>query len=346
MEKNNITSAIVRLAVEDGIKNIKEDSHRGIRNLVELGGMFSNGRFQREFFDLAYKELQDENSTYYKLTEKIIEETNTDTLTNFGFNLGYNSWTKGAKIIRDIEEKEKFNIPWCIQFDFRNKIDLSSEMILDIIKQGKNLGIYTYILYLDKNNANFSNLLKILPMEKSCAFILFFQENLLEDKDIEYLSMINNVMLIIDMDTKDKKNIERKIDFLKKKQCLIGGFSRYNNLDKEIDLYLKKTHELELSFLFLFGIETNGKYLKDLHDRKLLILNDNLNIPVFPIDFYPDIANIDRNISTEECLTIILGDGTVVTTDINQERINTGYSVKEESLQFIFSKTMPKGIGD
>jgi len=344
MENNKISYTMIKSAVEKGIKDIHENPRRGIRNLVDLGGMFSGGRFQKDFFEVAHSELQNEESVYYKLTEKIVKETNPKILSSFGINLGYHSWTQGAKIIREVEAEKGFNVPWCVLFEMGYGEYLAMDLISNVIEQGKALGIYTYMFYLDECYPALSDLLDLFDRHADCAFVLFLSSFLVKNENAEKLTKAKNSMIVIDMDSKDSAQKDEAISMLKQEQCLLGGFSRYSELESHIDICISETHKHGLPFLFLIGTKRYGQDLTNVQQQTLLALRRNLSMPVFPIDLYPDIANIDRNISTEECLTVILGNGTVLTTDMSQEQVNTGHNIRQESLQAILSETMPKRV--
>ena len=58
--------------------------------------------------------LQNEKSAYYDLAKRIATGVDHDLVTTFGVNVGYNGFTKGARLIRRIEAERGFNIPWAL----------------------------------------------------------------------------------------------------------------------------------------------------------------------------------------------------------------------------------------
>ena len=56
--------------------------------------------------------LQNEHSPYYGLIEDTVAHVDAERLFRFGMNVGYNGCTEGASTIREIEENERYNIPW------------------------------------------------------------------------------------------------------------------------------------------------------------------------------------------------------------------------------------------
>ena len=112
--KKDMKRVLVEATVRRTLKNIQESPHRATRNLVDLGLQFSSGRFQTRFLTQAQKLLQNPKSAYYDLVKNIVTTVDHDIITTFGVNLGYNSCTKGAQRIREIEAEKGFNIPWAL----------------------------------------------------------------------------------------------------------------------------------------------------------------------------------------------------------------------------------------
>ncbi len=59
-----------------------------------------------------YVILTSEDSFYYDIIANIVKNTRHSTIAGFGINIGFNSLTYGANIIRENEKKFGYNIPW------------------------------------------------------------------------------------------------------------------------------------------------------------------------------------------------------------------------------------------
>ena len=91
--ENSASRIIIETIVKKTIREIKDSPRRSIRNLVDMGLRFSNGRFQKMFFLAAQTMLQNQNSAYYRLIEDTVSNVNQQNLITFGMNVGYNSCT-------------------------------------------------------------------------------------------------------------------------------------------------------------------------------------------------------------------------------------------------------------
>lgn len=85
MEKST-SCIIIETVVKKTLREIKDSPERSIRNLVDMALLFSDGRFQRNFFEVAQTMLQNEHSPYYGLIEDTIAHVNSERLFQFGIH--------------------------------------------------------------------------------------------------------------------------------------------------------------------------------------------------------------------------------------------------------------------
>jgi len=338
---HEISRIVIESAINKGLIELKTDLNRGIRNLVDLGDYFAKGRFQKDFFSIAQEMLANENSPYYQLISNIVNNVDDNIIKNFGINIGLNSWTKGAKIIRQHEKEYGYNVPWTIIFDLHGQVEnrLTLSEILDTIKQGKEIGIYSYFFFTGFDSTQIDMLLKILEQNSDCAFLIFTYPNLLKSEHILDFKKYGNAVLSIYMDNLNlSSDFSQTIDILRKNKCLYGIHFSYNDYNTNVilsDNLLKHLESLNCVFAFLIKSEEcsmeNALEIKNyIKDAKT-----NQRYPVFLVDFYEDIAHIDCNISVESCFFKVLSDGSVYSS-------TSLFNVRNNSLVDIFSQTMPK----
>ena len=136
-----IRRAIIRSAIERGIQEIRSDPQRGVRKLVDLGTHFSRGRFQKRIFREMQDELVNPNTAYYALVTNLVNRVRAEHIERLGIDIGFNSWTHGAAMIRENEQKKGYNIPWCLVLNQTQEIQYDLD---DLMCQGEKLGIYCY----------------------------------------------------------------------------------------------------------------------------------------------------------------------------------------------------------
>ena len=60
----NVSRALIETIIRRTLSDVHEDSERRIRNLVDLALLVSKGRFQKRFFVIAQRMLENEQSPY------------------------------------------------------------------------------------------------------------------------------------------------------------------------------------------------------------------------------------------------------------------------------------------
>lgn len=345
MQINKINYMMIKIAIEKGIRDIKENPKRGIRNLVDLGQMFSNGEFQKSFFELAQKELTNENSNYYKLVKNIFNTTENGLLMNFGMNLIYNSWVQGASFIREREAAYGFNIPWTIFIEPKQNQYLAAAEIEKIINQGKELGIYCYIFKLDPHIPDLASFFRLLDKEKECAFFLLIDPVMVTDYFIDYILKIKTCLVAINIDDEDDAQIKKSAQALTQSKCFSAGYTMTLSDPEDISQSLAKSLALELPFVII--MDDKEKYYSAKHNYvidKVHSYRKELSMPVFPIHMWNDIALIDRNISNEACLMSLEGDGSVSIFNVEKGLTMDNLNIHNSTLKEIFSKLLIKNI--
>ena len=344
MKPSPMKTVMIRTAIEKGIRDIRTDPKRGIRNLTELGEMFASGRFQRDFFDIALQQLRDENSAYFHIVDQIAQQTDTEALTTFGINLGYNALSHGASVIRDIEATEGFNVPWCLTFDLGYDHMLSPDDIANVIGEGKELGIYCYLIRFDETYSYLEEMLQVLIDESDCAFVVFCNHNCVSTTLCDALLRARNTLVLLDLDTSEEKELQTAVQRLKGTGNLCGGFSHSSQLAAQ-DItphILEQAESLNLPLMAFVRIKKHHLLQTDSVYKAFIELRKNMDIPVLPIDVYDDMAFADQAISTEACLVAILGDGSLILNNVEMNEQTTGYNIREISLREALRRVMPK----
>lgn len=345
MENYKLIHAIITAAVKNGIRYIEDNPKRGVRNLLDLGEYFAAGRFQKVFFELAHEILNNEGSCYYDIIENMVKNTDHKNLTAYGINLGYNSFTYGANIIREHEKEHGYNVPWAIIFNFEEKQDnsLTGDEISNIIDSGKNIGIYSYMILFGKNNIS-DALYDIFKKNDSCAFTLFIDPYIINEETAQRIAEISNVCIFASVDDYDSADdsMAEKLDLLGKYKCLYGGYYCYD--DSNVKNITDGTASrillsLNLNIAFFVKKPTCSDKVAESTCDYIYKTRTKINSPVFSVDLYGDFTRVDKIISTESCFLSIGSGGQICVSDIYNE---TEYNIRDYSLENILSRTMPR----
>ena len=168
--KTDLTSSLIETSVRRALNQGGEAPERESRNLVDLGLQFSSGGLQKRILSAIQTMLQDPVSAYYGLVKDVLANTDHDRLMTFGVNLGYESCSKGAKVIRRLEAEGGFNIPWAMALQLSGAyLEKQPDIYESILNQGADLGIRTYLLFSKDDLRAF---IPVLEAQEKSAFVL------------------------------------------------------------------------------------------------------------------------------------------------------------------------------
>lgn len=297
--KKDTTKILVEATVRRTLKSIQEAPERATRNLVDLGLQFSNGRFQTRLFNQFQKMLQNETSAYYDLVKRVAFSVDHDMITTFGINIGYNSCTKGARVIRKIEAERGYNIPWALNVAINEeKLMGEPDFYSGLLRQGTNLGIYTFLIYF---NGKPENLLPLIEQEPNCAFILFLHGNQVNDSFLEKMGQIKNFMISVYFDRDAVAACEK----LRAARFLYSAHTWYGEKDKE---YIQSGKWLQdvLTVRPMFALLRSDSSCLSQTQQEIYHyvtnVRDSQQYPVICMDIKQDSLLIDHIISDGECL--------------------------------------------
>lgn len=219
----------INIAVSKAMEDMKSNTKRSIRNLIDLGLLFSTSDNQKWFFDAAQKVAANPENPYNSLVERMISDVSNDTIKKVGLNLGYSSLIYGANKLKKRQDYLGIPIPWLLIFD----IDESSSAFFDqmehLIREGRELGIHSYIACPHEKD-DIPTICEIAKRFDECLFILKLSSGLISEQTAESLGKIHNMMISVqimgtDFSCGSDKNAFR---LLNQNHCLYGFHVSYN----------------------------------------------------------------------------------------------------------------------
>lgn len=322
MDRNSFTRSIVEGLVDQYVEEIRRDPKRSIRKLVDLGGQFAKGRFQKQIIGLMQSVLSNEKSPYYTFAQEIAEDTDLDRLKTFGINVGLNSWTVGAKMIREKESELGYNIPWSLTFHINDVFfAFPPEEIQRLVKEGKACGIYTYLLHFtDENLQTFSlsDYHAVAGENPDCAFVYFLPPGYVrgQNQNISEISSLSNVMVSVDDSCAGWEDV---LQIWKENRCLRAVHRFCSTREEKEDIvsgtWLGRAISAGASFAFCFAAPSYPLAERKELESYLAKIRAEQKYPIFPMDYYADHLLIDQIISDGPCYLGILPDGTVTRYD-------------------------------
>lgn len=338
--KYNIRRVIVESVVDKYIKDIKSDTKRGVRNIIDFALMFSKGRFQKQFFNASQRLVENENSMYYTLGKRLIDSVSTEVIKGFGINMGLNAFTVGAKKIRECEQKERFNIPWCIGFHVDETVE--TEKIEEVVKEGTKFGVYAYIIFTKGGNIDIAGLTDMMNRNEECAFVVHVSPEAVKE-NIEIAVKCPNVMYSV---YKSSESLSA-LGMLSQHRhiCCVTVPYDDSNYKSVMDGTWDDGGYKEKCVMAIFVAEDSCSVENCEKVRDKIRIDRNSNeIPIFLMDYFSDCFLIDHIISEEDCYLGVMPDGTVTTSDELRE-LKTSLTIKGNSLYNVLKKHKPLEAG-
>lgn len=331
-----INQILIETTLRKTISDIKDSPKRSIRNLVDLGLNFTSGGFEKPFFEMIQKLLQNEHSPYYDLVSDTVYNVNTDKLVTFGMNVGFNSCVKGSKIIREIEEKEKYNIPWCVMLEIDGKrYPVNEKKYLDLIEQGRNIGIFTWLIFSERN---LKLVLSLAEMNSDSAFVYFCNEEDINASVLDEAEKLNNIMFAV----KSNEDMSGTLAMLREKQMLYSVYLPYSENEVSLitsgEIYegIENMHPI---FTVLLPVKECSQYSREKIKDFVTKVRKNQDFRTVLWDIYSDCKLVDSVISDDSCFAAFDKNGNLHTEkDCKYENFN----IFEMTLVQIFKMSFPK----
>ena len=249
------STTIKKFGLEKAFQFLYKDPENNLIKLIDWADKFSNGEFpsQRAGVRAAFT---DPENAYYPYVRHMINEVDPDVLTtiavNFFINANLVGWDKQEKL----RNQYHCNIPWAILLDptsacnlhcvgcwaaeYGNKLNLSFDEIDDIIRQGKEMGVYLYIYTGGEPLVRKKDIIKLCEKHSDCVFLCFTNGTLIDDAFADEMLRVRNFVPAISLEgfreaTNSRRGsgvYERVImamDRLRKRKLLYGISSCYTS---------------------------------------------------------------------------------------------------------------------
>lgn len=338
--KKSMSRVLVETVVKKALKSIKDSPERGIRNLVDMGLQFSEGRFQKSFFTVTQTMLQNENSAYYGLVRDVVTYTDMDRLYTFGMNLGYNGCTEGARRIRKNEDEMQCNIPWAIslQIDSQN-FDEKLDKYNALIQEGESLGIYTWMIFAMDDPQKVLSLAEAHP---DSAFCIFCETEKFSAAFLDDAAELYNVMLVI----RYEENAADMCATLREMGMLYSVWYQYGQKDTETiingDLF-SSTQQLSPTFTVLVPEQCCPAEVCRLVYQTVKQVRDDQAYRTLVWELHGDNRLIDSIISGDTCSIYFDQNGNLCSWNKKYECEH--HNLFQSSLSDILKSACPKESG-
>lgn len=303
MDVRKLNRSLIEIAVSQGIREIRQDTKRGLRRLSDLGQHFAGKRFSQNVFIQIHEALKQEDSRYYRLIQNCLDHIEEDALKTFGINIGYNGWTFGVSRIRQSMQEGKKPVSWFCELPYKGYKKEPSESLKklsEIIKNKRQQGVYTYFLYPQQAFAECPELIFLLDRYPDCAFIWFFQETDLTNAQLKVLKKHKNCLYLFPAVKKDGTPDLEITGKMKKQKMLYSYYYTYEEAEGGLEEHLKNLQPImqdEPAALIMKAAPSVSKeyrqqYAKEIWKNRLLP-----EYPTFLVELTEDCQKINEMIA-------------------------------------------------
>lgn len=318
-------------AMRQGIKYIEKDPMENLDKLLDWSEKFLKRENHKEMHKKFREIANDKDSNWYKLIERYFDELSPESRKQFLVNFMVNSGMVGIPIQYDSGEKYNCNVPWAILIDptsacnlkctgcwaseYDKTDSLSYEVLDDVIKQGKELGIYMYIYSGGEPLVRKDDLIKLAEEHKDCVFLSFTNATLVDEAFAKKLGELGNFGLAISVEGFEEetdmrrgkgtyKKVIEAMDLLKKEGVIFGFSTCYHKYNTEsvgseeyLDYLIDKGCMFGWYFTYIpIGKDAETDLLATAEQREDMyykIRDLRKKKPIFIMDFWNDGEYVD-----------------------------------------------------
>lgn len=239
-----MTHAAARLAFSKAIdvvlKDVDKNREEAIVKIVDLMQKYMGDEKLDLDYDNIRKMIRDKDGAFNKYINKVLDEIDPHVLKTAALNLGYEAFFHGTKTIRKMREVHQCNVPWLILMDptsacnlhctgcwaaeYGNKLNLTLDEMDNLIKQGKELGIYLYMFTGGEPLVRKADIIKLCEKHNDCAFLAYTNGTLVDEAFCNEMLRVGNLYLAISLE----------------------GFEAVNDLRRGDGVYGKVMHAMDL----------------------------------------------------------------------------------------------------
>ena len=175
--------------IDVALGQVKKNPEQAFLNIVDTAQKYI-GEFNIGVnWDYLHKVAGDPECTLNRYVTRMVNELHPNVLKTTLLDLGYEAFYNGTKTIREMREIHNCNIPWIILMDptsacnlhctgcwaaeYGNKLNLTFEEMDSVITQGKELGVYFYMLTGGEPMVRKKDIIKLCRKHNDCVFFAY-----------------------------------------------------------------------------------------------------------------------------------------------------------------------------
>ena len=306
-----------------------KEREKAYQQMVDLARQFWGDGFSGESYEKAKAMISDPDNKWVRYINRVLDETDPHVARVTALNLGYEAFIRGTKMIRKNREIYQCNVPWLILFDptsacnmhcagcwagtYGNRNNLSFEDMDKILTQGKELGVYLYMLTGGEPLVRKADIIRLADKHSDAEFAIYTNSTLIDEAFCAQLVRLGNILPILSIEGTPETNDARRgdghyaavmhaMDLLKAHGIPFGTSICYTRANVEAvtsDAFLQMIADKGARFGFYFhympvGSDAVPDLMPTVEQRKYMIQriryirSAECPIEFFPMDFQND----------------------------------------------------------
>ena len=255
----DVATTIKKFGLEQAFDYLYKDPEKNLRKLMDWADKFSGGEFapQRKAIREA---ITNPEHPYYSYVRRLVKEVDSNVMKTLAVNLFINASLAGWSRQEECRKKYDCNIPWTILLDptsacnlhctgcwaaeYGNKLNLTYDEIDDIIRQGKELGVYMYIYTGGEPLVRKTDLIRLCEKHSDCVFLCFTNATLIDEAFADEMLRVGNFVPAISLEGFEEatdgrrgsgvfQKVTKAMELLRSKKLVYGISSCYTSSNYE-----------------------------------------------------------------------------------------------------------------
>ena len=319
------STTLAKFGLTKAFNHLYKDPEANLLEAMDWADKFSNGGFANQRAAIR-KAISDPSDPYYPYVRHILNDVDPEIVKTLIVNFFINGNLVGGPIQEVLRQKYNCNIPWTILLDptsacnlhctgcwaaeYGNKLNLSYDEIDDIIKQGKEMGVYFYIYTGGEPLVRKDDLIRLCEKHDDCVFMAFTNGTLIDEAFADEMLRVKNFVPSISLEGSKEATDSRHGDgvydkavkamkLLREKKLLYGisccyTSENYDSITSEA--YWDMMIEMGAYFVWYFhympvGNDASVELMPNPEQRELVyrrIREQRARKPLFAMDFQND----------------------------------------------------------
>lgn len=321
----SVSTTLAKFGLTKAFNHLYKDPEANLLEAMDWADKFSNGGFANQRAAIR-KAISDPSDPYYPYVRHILDDVDPEIVKTLVVNFFINGNLVGGPIQEELRQKYNCNIPWTILLDptsacnlhctgcwaaeYGNKLNLSYDEIDDIIKQGKEMGVYFYIYTGGEPLVRKDDLIRLCEKHDDCVFMAFTNGTLIDESFADEMLRVKNFVPSISLEGSKEATDSRRGDgvydkavkamkLLREKKLLYGisccyTSENYDSITSEA--YWDMMIEMGAYFVWYFhympvGNDASVELMPNPEQRELVyrrIREQRARKPLFAMDFQND----------------------------------------------------------